>query len=150
MEGPELLCLEGIMKMVDTFRILSLSINIRFILLTAFACRSELKLYSLEYKDFTVETPYTLPACLVPLPNSSRMCQSLRHICNIVQLHRFMFFPLLELCTTVNATRRALIPPSEFSASATVIEFSATYRFSKLFYTPIPMQVHFLVFIKLL
>lgn len=42
------------------------------------------------------------------------MCWLLRHICSIIQFHGFMSFPLLEVCTLVMSTRRALIPPTEY------------------------------------
>lgn len=41
------------------------------------------------------------------------------------------------------------MPSLEFNASETLVEFPATDRFSKLLYTPISMQVHFLTFTKL-
>lgn len=142
-----LLCLEGIMQVVDTFRVLRLSI--RFILCVPFAHRSELKFHSLEYKNFTAGThPPSLPA----VPHSKSQTHPCVSHSDILQCYSVAWIHVISSawgahpcqCHQENSK-----PSLEFNASETLVEFPATDRFSKLLYTPIPMQVHFLTFIKL-
>lgn len=112
------------------------TLNIRFILFMAFAYRSEFKFYSLDYKDFTAGTH---PSSLLAMPHSKLIhVLTSQTCCSIIQLHGFLSFPLLEVCTPVSSTRRTLSPPFRIQCISNSVEIPSHRHILQAAFHPHP------------